>query len=277
MTIFGMTRCKNEGRWIKMVLESYMPLCERIWVFDDGSTDGTAEIAESMGEQITVIRSPFRAAGEGLDETRDKDFLLQRLNGCVSDVILRGNEQSPFWALCFDGDELLDHMSGSVIRANLKATAGHAFSLPIRFLWDSDLSLIKYRGHRRVRVDRVYSRFATVGRPSIFRLFNAAFKFQRTPWGGNFHCSSIPQELLHCAHTSLPAPVYHLGYTYREDRIRKFKWYNSIDPNNTVEDRYIHMVQGDGPIDGANGFPDGFAVPSDAVLRHAGPIVLEMM
>lgn len=275
MTIYGMTRVRNEGRWIRMVLESYLPLCDRIWLFDDSSDDGTAEIAEQMDERITVIRSPF--GGRGLDETRDKDFLLNRLNGSVSDIHLRGNPKSPFWALCFDGDELLDHSAIGIIRANLAATDGHAFSLPIRFLWDSDLSLIHMEGQRRVRVDRVYNRFAQVGRPSIFRLFNSAFRFQRTPWGGNFHCSSIPQELLHCAHTSLPAPVWHLGYTFREDRIRKFKWYNSIDGANATEDRYMHMIQGDGPIDDAPGFPEGFEVPADAVLKHAGPMQVEMM
>lgn len=267
MTLFGMTRVKNESRWIKMVLESYLPICERIWLFDDNSTDGTPELAEQLDERITVIRSPFT----GLDETRDKSYLLGRVMGSVSDIHLRGNPRSPFWVVCFDGDELLDPAGLSAIKANLLATRAHSFRLPIRFLWDSDLSLLDRPGHRRVRVDGVYRRFADVGRPSIFRLFNAAFGFQSTPWGGNFHCASIPQELLDGAHETLPAPVWHLGYNNHDDRVRKFAWYSEIDPRNEVEGRYLHMIQGDGVV------VDGVAITPDLKLKHAGPLRLEMM
>ena len=84
-------------------------------------------------------------------------------------------------------------------------------------------------------------------RPSLFRLMNRNFRFQKTPWGNgaNFHCSSIPQELLHHAHGVCPAPLLHLGYMDAEDRMRKFLWYSKIDPNNEVEDRYRHIIQGD--------------------------------
>jgi hypothetical protein len=39
-----------------------------------------------------------------------------------------------------------------------------------------------------------------------------------------------------------------------------------MDPNNAFEDNYRHCVQGDVP-----------EVPASAVLRHAGPLKLEMM
>ena len=271
MTIFGMTRVKNEGRWIKQVLESYLPLCERIWVFDDHSGDGTPEIAEKLDERITVLRSQFPE--NVLDEKRDKDLLLSRVMGSVSDIHLRGNPKSPFWALAFDGDELLDMHAPSVIHSYLATTNAYSFKLPIRYQWDSDLSLVHLMGHRRVRVDGVYGTFA---RPSIFRLFNAAVQYQSTPWGGNFHCSSSPPELLGCAHETLPATIWHLGYNDRADRVRKFQWYSNIDPNNPAEDRYRHMIAGDVPVN-APGFPAGFEVPADAKLKHAGPLKLEMM
>jgi len=96
---------------------------------------------------------------------------------------------------------------------------------------------------------------------------NSAFRYQRTPFGGNFHCSSIPQELLHQAHLQLPgALLWHLGYNDREDRVRKFAWYNLKDPNNRIEDGYRHMVQGD---------LDEF--PATAQFRHAGPLALQLM
>jgi hypothetical protein len=260
LTIFGMLRIKNENRWIREVLLSALPLCERIFVLDDHSTDSTDEFCEQLNERITVIRSKF----EGIDESRDKEFLLQRVMGSVSDIHLSGDERSPYWALMIDGDELLDAGAGTHIRSALANGIAHAYKLPIRYLWDSDLSAVNATGQRRVRVDGVYREFA---RPSIFRLMNSAFRFQKTPWGGNFHCSSIPQELLHCAHSVIPgAPIWHLGYNYRADRIRKFHWYNEIDPNNLAEDRYLHMVQG-----------DLSEVPPHAKLKHAGPLHIETM
>lgn len=255
MTIFGMTRVKNEARWIRNVLNSYLPLCERIWVLCDHPTDFTDEIAERLDSRITVIRSPFP---ETVDETRDKNLLISRVMGSVSDVHLRGDESSPYAAIHFDGDEQLDPLGIDVIRNYLDNSKGHAFKLPIRYLWDSDLSKVTLPGQRRVRVDGVYKTFA---RPSIFRLFNSAFTFQSTPWGGNFHCSSIPQQLLHHAHETIPADIWHLGYNDKADRIRKYAWYSKVDPNNAAEDFYRHMVAGDIP-----------EVPASAKLKHAGPL-----
>lgn len=259
--IFGMLRIKNEARWIVRVLNSILPLCERIFILDDHSTDGTPEFCEQLDPRITVMRSEF---DDCFDESRDREQLLSRVMGSVSDIHLRGNEKSPFWALAIDGDEILDQSASEPIKATLGGPT-HAYKLPIRYLWDSDMSIFDYGvGMRRVRVDGVYKTFA---RPSVFRLFNRDFRFQRTPWGGNFHCSSIPQQLLHHAHGTIEsAPLWHLGYNSKWDRIRKYEWYNRMDPNNASEDSYRHMVQGDIP-----------EIAPDARLMHAGPLRLEMM
>lgn len=283
MTVFGLLRIRNEGRWIKQTLESILPLCERIFVFDDASGDGSPEICEQLSESITVMRSPFRTPEDGdnkLDEARDKGYALERLCGSVSDIHLRGNPKSPFWCLAIDADEVMDPAGIEAITAAISDTPYHAFSLPIPFLWNSDLSLIHHPGYRQVRVDGVYSsNFLTRGRPSLFRLFNSAFKYQQTPFGdgANFHCSSIPQELLGQAFRCIDdARLWHTGYCDKADRIRKFQWYSKIDPNNEAEGRYLHMIAGDGPVN-APGFPAGFQVSADARLLHAGPLRLVMM
>lgn len=271
MTIFGMLRIRNESRWIVSVVQSIMALCERVFIFDDHSSDGTPELCEQLDERCTVIRSPFP---DVTDETRDKTYLLQRVMGCVSDINLRGDERSPFWALAIDGDEVLHERGFDVIRAALPNATAHAFSLPIWFLWDSDMSLFDRQHYRKIRTDGVYGRF---NRPSIFRLFNSAFQYQSTPWGGNFHCSQIPQELLGHALRApvLDAPLWHMGYVNKEDRIRKFQWYSKVDPHNHAEDRYMHMIQGDGPVKLEMG--EVFDIPADAQLKHAGPLKLEMV
>ena len=244
MTIFGCMRVRNEGRWIREVIDSILPLCERVFVLDDHSQDATDEICERY-EKVTLIRSQF----EGTDESRDREFLLSRVMGSVSDIHLRGNQRSPYFCLTIDGDEIMSKQGAAVIKATLPDTDQHAFKLPIWYLWND-------RNHRRV--DGVYRNFA---RPSLFRLMNSSFRFQRTPYGGNFHCSSIPQEMLHHAHVLLDAPLLHLGYVDVADRLRKYEWYNTLDPNNSSEDFYRHMVAGDIP-----------EVPATAKLKHAGPL-----
>ncbi len=254
MTVFGLLRIKNEARWIADVIASALPVCERVFVLDDHSDDGTPELCDKISG-VSVFRSTFA----GLDERRDKNFLLAQAMACVPGAHLDRDERSPFWALAIDGDELLDERGPEVIRRTLPSAQGHAFRLPVRYLWDSDLGV--YPERRQIRVDGVYRQFA---RPSLFRIFNRDFLFISTPWGGNLHCSSIPQQLLHGAHATLDdAPLWHLGYNDRADRLRKHLWYNQIDPGNQGEDEYRHCVQGDLP-----------EVPASARLKHAGPLEL---
>ena len=109
----------------------------------------------------------------------------------------------------------------------------------------------------QVRVDRWYCDFR---RPSLFRLTDRALTFRRTPYGGHFHCSSAPAQLLNRIQP-IDARLLHYGYLRREDRIRKYHWYNQIDPGNPIEDGYRHMVIGD-------------LFPAESRFRWAGPLEL---
>ena len=235
MRFAGMLRVKNEGRWIGRVLDSLLPLCERIWVMDDHSTDDTRAICRSY-RQVTLVKSPF----EGMDESRDKEFLL---------ALIR--EDGPDIVVAIDGDEVLEADGPEKIRRVAKA--GNAWSFKVEYLWNSD---------DQIRTDGVYSRMY---RPSMFRLSAARAGFLKTPFGNgaNLHCSSVPQSLLHGAITT-GVRLWHLGYRDREDRLRKYLFYNTVDPNSKGEDFYRHIVQGDVP-----------EVPAAAKLLHAGPLTLQ--
>lgn len=238
--VFGMLRIKNESRWIAEVIHSILPICQQVFILDDHSTDNTVEICRSIGG-VTLYESPF----DGLDERRDKNWLLRKIYDHVGPKI---DAKSPNWALCIDGDEVLREGHWAKLQDSIESDVADAYSLKILYLWDKA---------DQVRVDGVYARFA---RPSAFRLINPNFTFQTTPWGGNLHCSSIPQEFLGQAAPS-DAALLHYGYIDRDMRLRKFQWYNQVDPGNPAEDCYRHMVQGD--------LPD---VPAGARLLHAGPL-----
>ena len=248
-TVFGVLRVRNEVMWIRRVLYAMLPVCERIFLLDDHSTDCTPEVARDVSEKVTVYHSPF----EGLDESRDKGWLLDRINGFISEDYLNGDPRSPYWVLALDGDEELQVGGADIIRQTIADTDKHCFSVQIKYFWD---------GTNRVRVDGVYRNFC---RPSLFRLMNRNFKFLKTPFGNgaNFHCSSVPQELL-AGFGHAPVKVWHYGYMIQDHRRRKYDWYNTIDPNNGHEDFYQHIIQGD--PEGPN---PGFK------LKHAGPLEFE--
>lgn len=208
--IVGMMRAKDEARWIERAIRSILPLCGRVYVMDDRSTDDTAEIASGL-ERTTVWPTPF----EGLDETRDKNWLLDRI---VEDA-------SPKWALCIDGDEALHPADVETVRAATRMGSCH--ELRILYLWDSE---------NVVRSDGVYGRF---WRPSLFRVGEDRFKSVSK---NGFHCSNAPAAR---KRTRIEARLLHYGYLHRADRIRKYEWYARIDPDNAKEDRYRHIVIGD--------------------------------
>lgn len=234
MNVIGLLRVKNESRWIERVIRSIQPVCQRILVFDDHSDDGTPQICEQLG--CTVYRSEF----EGLDESRDKQFLLE--------LAWATGAQVGDWCLMVDGDEAL-HPADIPALVAATQSASPCCSAHIVYLWDRE---------DQVRVDRWYREFR---RPSLFQLTTRALAFQRTGFGGNFHCSSAPQQLLGRI-TPIPVRLLHYGYLYQEDRIRKYLFYNEKDPGNQFEDGYRHMVIGD-------------LFPPESEFVYAGPLVLE--
>jgi glycosyltransferase involved in cell wall biosynthesis len=222
--VAGMLRVKNEARWIERVLKAGAPVCERIYVLDDHSTDGTQVICRSM---------PF----EGTNETRDKNWLLERVE-----------QARPDWVLHIDGDEEIEPGGCAKIRALVeRGDRPDAYRFRFLYLWDRP---------DQIRTDRWYS---TVTRISLFRLRPGA-RFQSMA-GAGLHCGSAPEPetVAYCDVT-----IIHWGYLHREDRIRKYHWYNAPDkhPIPELEDGYRHMVIGD-------------LFPADSMFRHAGPLRLE--
>lgn len=259
-TIIGALRVRNESRWIRQVIRSIAPVCNRILVLDDNSDDDTGDICRSEGCAVFKGAVPWVDNGAGLisDETAGKQYLLDRIcDGIAAEDqhYLNGNPDSPYWVLAVDGDEELVSQDAAIIRASVAIPGVHAWSLHIQYLWNNS---------GQWRTDGVYGDFR---RPSLFRLMNRAFTYKKTPWGNgaNFHCSSIPQELI--GHSKpCTARLLHWGYLDRADRLRKYAWYNRVDPNNQAEDCYRHMVQGDIP-----------EIPPDARLRWAGPLKVEQL
>lgn len=239
--VAAMLRVHNEARWIKRVIESLRELCgDRIFVLDDESTDDTRHLARLAGAR--VYADPFD--GQPLDEGRDKNWLTQA-------VI---SECDPDWILCVDGDEELEPLGAEKIMATLRSPQFDCYGLRFLTLWDRP---------DQVRVDRWYGNFARQGlfRASVAQEWKCAYEGCGTHAG--LHVSNAPAGMQWAV---ISAYLIHYGYMFKEDRIRKYEYYNGIDPNNEIEDRYRHIVQGDIP-----------EVPAEAELKHAGPLELRKL
>lgn len=280
----AMLRIRNEARWIDEVIEALLPLCARIFILDDHSTDETAAICARY-EAAEVFPSPF----EGLNEARDKNYLFGRVM----------EQCKPTWILCVDGDEVLSPGSADVIRERVKTAECDAFSFKIVFLWNDRYT---------ARVDRIYDHF---WRPSMFRPFHpdpnkpdhakiaGDLRWLTTPFGRvvngetpNLHCSSVPQRYLAGQQRCDGASLLHYGYMDRADRVRKLDYYTGIDWLNQAEDSYRHMTQGDGVTleelpttqrlirEGRMTLRDAqymIDTPPTASLVHAGPLELRAL
>ena len=232
--IVGAMRVKNEARWIRRSIESILPICSRVIVLDDHSTDQTAVIATSTGQNVIVMDSPFT----GLDEVRDKNYLL---GACL--------QAKADWIIMIDGDEALVPGDAERLLALFRSMAKYsgaarALAFNVLYLWDRD---------DQIRVDGVYR---SMSRVSAFRAGTERFQ----PTGGvNFHCGNCPQGLGPRSHAGVS--LLHFGYLDRADRIRKYEWYRANDPGNQAEDEYRHMVVGD-------------LFPAESRFRHGGPLDL---
>ena len=141
-----------------------------------------------------------------------------------------------------------------MVKQAIRSNGHSCFALKFYHLWDRP---------DQIRSDRWYSDFS---RRCIFKPVDGfSFRSCYADSGVNVHCG------LHTGNGPQGLPValiegvrlIHYGYMDRETRLRKYAWYNALDPQNDMEDRYRHCVQGDIP-----------EVPVDAVLKHAGPLQL---
>ena len=236
-----MMRVKNEARWIQKSIESVKELCgDRIYVMEDGSTDGTPELIEAAGAHL--VHSPY--AGLPLDERRDKQWLLEYVK----------QQCSPDWILMIDGDEALEPNGTEKLRQVIRGNPrSDILALRVVNLWDS---------FDQARVDGVYG---TMCRQSLFRpLPDFEFKsYYEGKLGHNhvgLHTSNAP-----FSQEAQPINVFllHFGYVYKDDRIRKYRWITQLDPENEIEDFYRHTVLGDLP-----------EFPKDLRCKHGGPVEL---
>ena len=217
--VLGIMRVRNESERIRQSIASQLPICDKILVLDDHSTDSTRDILRGFGERVAVHESTF----EGVNEGRDKEFLLAAAIAV-----------NPEWVLFIDGDEVLEALAPVILKPEMASKQACAYSLHVIYFWDHD---------DKYRVDGVY---ANLHRASLFRLRGQPhdkLHFLKGRGEANLHNGgNCPQGLVGDHHVS-GCRIKHYGYMRPEERQRKYELYNRIDPNNEAEDCYRHIIE----------------------------------
>jgi len=228
--IVAMYMVKNEERFIKSSLESIQEICSDIVIVDDGSTDNTKEICESF--EIVDLHHQENVP---FDELRDRNRLLKM-----------ALEKNPDYVLYMDGDEFLLPFSLDILLDDLTVIfpTHNIFEIQSLELWDKP---------NHYRIDGLCG---NTWRPRIMKIKNQPkdLFFSKTPYPQNLHTPGLPQNGIGFEKPARSRiKIIHYGNFDSELRMRKFKRYNEIDPNNFSFDGYKHLISGEGRMSGLNG------------------------
>lgn len=211
MPLTGLLRVKNESKYLGRAVKSIKPICERVYVMDDHSTDNTRDIAYDLG--CVVLRSPFPV--NDLDEARDNTWLLDAALARVYPS--ECGPLSSIWFLHMDGDEELVERDRVKLNDDMFWGTPQQYCVQILYLWGDE---------QTVRVDAHYSKCY---KPALFRAVSHGMTYQNH--SGKIHSTGVPREIGYSPRLHDPEPVrlLHYGYMDSDVRQKKFEWYMSVD------------------------------------------------
>lgn len=97
MFVAGITKVRNESEIIQDTLDHYAQWCDKIWVYDDASTDNTVEICKAHPAVAWVIEGHKLDPDRQRAEQRNRQMVLKAAQGA-----------KPDWVIYFDADERIE-------------------------------------------------------------------------------------------------------------------------------------------------------------------------
>lgn len=201
--IVALCRVKNGGEIFRKCLLKVSSMVDEVLVFDDNSTDNTADIAKKFANVVY-----YKSEWTTLDEARDRQWMLEKAREMKAD-----------WCWIFDHDEMPSDRLARDLRYIIENASPEKDLLCFKRdeYWDND---------KQVRVDGVWGTFWQ-GR--LFRLRKQfAVISNATKGDANFHCSAHGPIPIQCIEY-LPYTIWHYGNMTVQERLRKYLWYTKSD------------------------------------------------
>lgn len=113
MLIYGFLRCRNEvlSGNLGQCIRGLQAVCDRVLVCDDGSVDGSPEVATALGADVVVRH-------DGPCIARENDC-RQEFMDHVHALVAQDELAKPDWLLWMDADEVLDRQAADGTIASL--------------------------------------------------------------------------------------------------------------------------------------------------------------
>jgi glycosyltransferase involved in cell wall biosynthesis len=225
--IICVIRAKNEGRWIKKVLDVASEICEGIIVLDDGSTDNTLEICKNHKNVLRVIHQD----DIGVHASRDLSTIWE--------IALT---YEPEFVLHLDGDEFLspNYVEMLLDEITILHPNSDVFEFQALYVWDK---------FNQYRYDGIYS---NVWAKKLLRIKNQPKKlsFIDNP----LHSTVLPSNSIGTENSiRTNVKLYHYGYFDESLRKKKYTFYQKQDSGNKEFDNYQHLISDKGKLSGDHG------------------------
>lgn len=199
--IIGSMVIKNEiDRYLEASLTKLIASCQKVFVADDGSDDGSAELAEKLGAKV------WRNTGTSFKEN-ESVFRQAAWDQMAKMFKLKETD----WVLSLDADE---YFIGNLTKLKeLLKIAQHrtCFSMPIPEVWETEPLQVRVDGFWRGNYNRRFAKY------------NPNLKFRDVPMG----CGSVPSNGP-STELSMQLGILHFGYANEDDRQAKHDFYKSL-------------------------------------------------
>lgn len=246
--LLALLQVHNDLEYLPGYFENVAPHVDGVVVFDDGSTDGSAEFIQSQSSVLSMVaRSPDDTSP--WDEARNHRIVRKTALRCGAD-----------WVIAVDADERMERAFRQRAEQEIERALGEgwrALSVAVRELWDSPTTY------------RADGAWGDKQQARLFRLLpdneydDRRYHPHWAPLNGKVRGFFKRGDLL----------LYHLRMIRAEDRLnRRDKW-NELDPDGEWQAvGYDHMTDEAGlelaPLPAGRAY-DPIEVPAAALIQES--------